>query len=53
MDEAWIIDRAKLRTWVQVHPDWSICQLMAATGSSRGWVKKWKQRLAGVQRQRL
>ncbi len=45
MEEQWIIDRAKLRDLLTVHPDWSTTQLMSATGRSRGWVKKWKRRL--------
>ncbi len=45
MEEAWVVERAKLRDLLKVHPQWSIRQLCEATGHSDFWVKKWKKRL--------
>lgn len=45
MDEAWVAERAKLRELIRAHPDWSVRQLMAASGHSRCFVKKWRKRL--------
>jgi len=44
-EEEWYCDRAKLREVRTAHPDYSTRQLMAASGRSRSWVKKWKKRL--------
>lgn len=38
-------DRAKLRSLLRAHPDWSIAQLVTATGRSRYWVQTWVKRL--------
>ena len=44
MEEQWQVNRAKLRSLRQEHPDWSYRQLTEATGCSRTWVKKWCHR---------
>ena len=33
MEEAWYVDRAKLRDLLVLHPDWPQSQLVAALGS--------------------
>ncbi len=48
MEEAWLVDRARLRELLQEEPNLSIGQLMDATRRSRFWVKKWKKRLHGT-----
>ena len=45
MDEVWVVERAKLRDLIRAHPTWSVRQLMAASGHSRSFVKKWCKRL--------
>ena len=45
MQEQLVADRAKLRHLLQLHPDWSNCQLAEATQRSKSWVKDWRKRL--------
>jgi hypothetical protein len=45
MEEHFYADRTYLRQLVQEHPQWTVRQLMDATGRSRSWVKKWRKRL--------
>src|SRR6478672_8941624 len=40
----WVKARAELFELLELHPDWTKTQLVAATGMSMAWVKKWKQR---------
>jgi transposase InsO family protein len=40
--------RGNLRRLLQLHPTWTRAQLARATGMSRGWVDKWKKRLASA-----
>jgi hypothetical protein len=46
MEEQFYADRTYLRQLLQAHPRWTVRQLMDATGRSRSWVKKWRQRLS-------
>lgn len=48
MEEQWIAERARLRELMVKQPDLSIRQLVEATGRSRCWVIKWRQRLKGT-----
>jgi transposase InsO family protein len=48
MDEQAYVDRGKLRTLLQIHPDWSVRDYQQATKRSLSWVKKWKKRLSGT-----
>jgi hypothetical protein len=45
MEEEYFADRTTLRRLLKQRPDWTTKQYMAATGRSRSWVKKWRQRL--------
>ena len=45
MEEEYFADRTTLRRLLNQHPHWTTQQYMAATGRSRSWVKKWRQRL--------
>jgi hypothetical protein len=45
MEEQYYADRTYLRQLLQEHPQWTVRQLMDATGRSRSWVKKWRKRL--------
>jgi hypothetical protein len=45
MEEEYFADRTTLRRLLTQRPDWTTKQYMAATGRSRSWVKKWRQRL--------
>jgi len=45
MEEQCYADRTYLRQLLQEHPQWTVHQLMDATGRSRSWVKKWRKRL--------
>ncbi len=45
MEEQWQIDRARLRTLHQQHPDWSYPHLAQHLSRSISWVKKWSKRL--------
>src|SRR5512139_1117008 len=45
MEEQCYADRTYLRQLLQAHPQWTVRQLMDATGRSRSWVKKWRKRL--------
>jgi hypothetical protein len=40
--------RANLRRLMILHPNWTRGQLAQATGMSRSWVDKWKQRLVSA-----
>jgi hypothetical protein len=46
MEEEWQVDRARLRTARQQHPDWSYSQLALFLHRSTSWVKKWCRRLS-------
>ncbi len=48
MEVTWIVDRSRLRTLHQEHPDWSKARLAEEVGRSHSWVKKWLKRLAGA-----
>ena len=45
MEEQWQVDRARLRSLRQQHPDWSQAQLAQHLQRSLRWVKKWLKRL--------
>jgi hypothetical protein len=45
MEEQWPVDRARLRTLRQQHPNWSGAQLAQHLHRSLSWVKKWSKRL--------
>ncbi len=45
MEEEWYADRARLRTLMQQHPDWSHPEFARQLRRSVGWVKKWRKRL--------
>jgi len=45
MEEQWYVDRCRLRTLRQDHPDWTRKQLAEEIGRSMSWVKKWCRRL--------
>ena len=45
MEAQWRADRLHLRTLLTTQPGWTLDDLAAATGRSRSWVKKCKQRL--------
>ena len=48
MEEEWYADRARLRTLMQQHPDWSHPEFARQLRRSVGWVKKWRKRLAAA-----
>lgn len=45
MEEAHYVARARLRTLIQQHPNWTKRRLAEEVGYSVGWVKKWSARL--------
>jgi hypothetical protein len=45
MEAVYYAARGNLRRLVRLHPQWTHQQYAQAVGMSRGWVKKWKQRL--------
>jgi hypothetical protein len=45
MEEQWQVDRARLRTLRQQHPNWSYPELAQYLSRSISWVKKWSKRL--------
>ena len=45
MEAVYYAARANLRRLMRLHPQWTHQQYAQAVGMSRGWVKKWKQRL--------
>ena len=45
MEEQWVIDRAQLRTLMQEHAEWKLCQYAEEIGRSVDWVKKWRLRI--------
>ena len=46
MEAQWLADRTTLRTLLRSHPQWTVRDFAEAIGRSRGWVKKWRKRLA-------
>ncbi len=46
MEEVWIADRSKLRELLVTQPELKTRDLVARTGRSERWVRKWRQRLA-------
>lgn len=48
MEEEWQRDRARLRTLLKEHPNWTKPELAQAVGRCISWVKKWCKRLAEV-----
>jgi transposase InsO family protein len=45
MEAVYYAARANLRRLMRLHPQWTHQHYAQAVGMSRGWVKKWKQRL--------
>lgn len=45
MNAQWVVDRRRLRTLLDLRPDWTLQDLADAIGRSRSWVKKWVARL--------
>ena len=45
MNAQWGVDRRRLRTLLDIRPDWTLQDLADAVGRSRSWVKKWRTRL--------
>jgi transposase InsO family protein len=45
MNAQWVVDRRRLRTLLELRPDWSLQDFADAIGRSRSWVKKWRKRL--------
>ena len=45
MNAQWVVDRRRLRTLLDLRPDWTHQDLADAIGRSRSWVKKWVARL--------
>ena len=45
MEAVYYAARANLRRLMRLYPQWTQPQYAQAVGMSRGWVKKWKQRL--------
>jgi transposase InsO family protein len=45
MNTQWVVDRRRLRTLLDIRPDWTLQDLADAIGRSRSWVKKWRTRL--------
>lgn len=48
MEEAWIVERARLRDLLNQDPQPSVAELCAISGRSERWVRKWRKRLAGT-----
>ncbi len=48
MEAVYYAARANLRRLLIAHPTWTRAQFAQATGMSRSWVDKWKQRLLSV-----
>ena len=48
MEAVYYAARANLRRLMILHPNWTRSQLAQATGMSRSWVDKWKQRLVSA-----
>lgn len=46
MEAVYYAARGNLRRLMRLHPQWTHQQYAEAVGMSRGWVKKWKKRLA-------
>src|SRR5690349_14125116 len=45
MTAQWVADRSRLRSLLDLRPDWSLQDFADAIGRSRSWVKKWRKRL--------
>jgi transposase InsO family protein len=45
MNAQWLADRTRLRSLLDLRPDWSLQDFADAIGRSRSWVKKWRKRL--------
>src|SRR2546430_12653958 len=48
MEAVYYAARANLRRLMILHPSWTRTQLAQATGMSRSWVDKWRNRLLSV-----
>jgi len=45
MNAQWLVDRQRLRSLLEIRPDWTLQDLADALGRSLSWVKKWVARL--------
>lgn len=44
MNAQWVVDRRRLRSLLDIRPDWTLQDFADAIGRSRSWVKKWRTR---------